>query len=255
MKQVLKNVLANIQYYLGKIGRRIVRIRQNKHPVLEVITDLLTREGAVIIQIGAYVGDTENDPIYKCLKNLNRIECKLLLIEPVKEYFEKLKCNYGKLEGVYFENSAISNYSGIGLFYRINKNPEDFGFPEWLKQVGSLKKERIGKMWMEYEKNTVYQKFLEDNTIIEKINCLTFEDVCRKYSIDTVDLLQIDAEGSENEILSSVNFTNIKPKVINYECVLLGDAKKNLEEKLIFQGYQLIDYGQDTFAVLKDKLR
>ena len=50
-----------------------------------------------------------------------------------------------------------------------------------------------------------------------EIKCLTFSEVLNKYSIKMIDKLIIDVEGSEFEILNSIDFDKIEIKKIIFE--------------------------------------
>jgi hypothetical protein len=56
--------------------------------------------------------------------------------------------------------------------------------------------------------------------------------------IDTIDLLILDCEGYEFEILKSIDFSAIKPKVIRYEYKHISN-KEECDEYLISQGYRI----------------
>jgi FkbM family methyltransferase len=225
-------------------------------PMAYALTWLAEAQSFSIIQIGAYIGDSYNDPIYKFLRQQEHRqgkqkakESKAILVEPVKEYFQQLKQNYNGLSNVCFENVAIAESSGIRDFYRLAADPTSYGYPAWLSQLGSLKEERMTKLWDNYEKNREYQEFYLKHRIIEQVQCITLAELLDRHAITEVDLLQIDAEGYEFEILSTIDFQCTRPRFINYERILLQEKEVQCRQLLRNVGYFLIDWGQDTFCI------
>jgi len=120
-----------------------------------------------------------------------------------------------------FENVAISNKNEIKDFYRL-KHTED-KFPLCYDELGSFNLDTVLK-----SKNIIPN--LEDYLMVEKIECITLKSLLQKHEVKKIDLLQIDAEGYDSEIIKSIDFNAIKPKIIRYEHINL---KKNEQEEYI----------------------
>jgi FkbM family methyltransferase len=230
--------------------RKLLRHREPATPpVSAALEALLERSQFSVVQIGAYVGDTDNDPLYEALSNgLHHGNGKLIAVEPVSEYFEQLQRSYLGVPNVFCENFAIADQSGPATFYRLGVDPVEHGYPAWLCQLGSLKQERMEKLWNNYEGNPDYQEFYLKHRIAEEVNCLTFADLLERHQLKEVDLLQIDVEGFESEILSTIDFRSTPVRFVNYECVLLQDRKWKVERMMSGYGFRCMDYGQDTFC-------
>ena len=56
-----------------------------------------------------------------------------------------------------------------------------------------------------------------DKLVQIKSPSMTFNDLCRKYGITHIDLLQIDTEGYDAEIIKSIDFDKISIDEIKYE--------------------------------------
>jgi FkbM family methyltransferase len=216
---------------------------------------LATRPSLSIVQIGAYVGDTFNDPLCQFLRtHLHRDkadptrEVKVVLVEPVREHFEQLRRNYADLAGVHFENVAIAEEEGIRDLYRLGVDPTAYGYPEWLLQLSSLKAET--PLLELSERAPRWRKFYLENQVAEKVNCITLDALLDRHQIDELDLLQLDTEGYDYEILKSVDFAKIRPRFINYERSFLDNEQKTAcREMLIGNGYLLMDWQYDTFCI------
>jgi FkbM family methyltransferase len=234
--------------------------KHHKHPEpLKAALEVLAQQPSFsIVQLGAYVGDSPNDPLCAFLRQQlhpartggSAHAAQVVLVEPIREYFDQLRANYAGFSGVQFANVAIAESDGVRDFYTLKVDPTKYGYPEWLAQLSSLKRERMGKLWDEYEKNPEYKKFYLEHRAVEKVKCITLSHLLRQYQIEKLDLLQLDVEGYEYEILKTLDFKTVKPRFINYERVLLQEDEPRLRELLTQQGYTLTDWGQDTFCSL-----
>jgi len=221
-------------------------------PLKSVFDHLNASSSFTIVQIGAYIGETLNDPLARFLKatltGMERPNAKVVLVEPVKEYFEALKKNYADLHGVRYENAAIAEKEGVRDFYRLAVDPTVFGYPESLAQLGSLRADRMTKLWENYGKDPLRQKFYLEHRIIEKVQCITFKQLLEKHKITEIDFLQIDAEGYDFNILKSIDFSAVRPRFVNYERVLLQNDEKECRKMMRKAGYVLRDWGEDTLC-------
>src|SRR3954467_3768467 len=109
------------------------------------------------MQIGAHVGDTSNDPLYRffCEELPSHPAAVVVLVEPVAEHFEQLQHAYRDMPNVRLENVAVAEREGTRDFYRLGSDPVAHGPPAWLSQLGSLRPDRLGKLWDNYEQKAV----------------------------------------------------------------------------------------------------
>jgi FkbM family methyltransferase len=226
-------------------------------PFGPVLHRLATQPSFNIVQLGAYVGDSPNDPLFAFLKEQmssakNKHGSKAVLVEPIKEYFERLKQNYAGSLGIQFANVAIAESEGMRDFYTLNADPVKYGYPAWLSQLSSLKSERMGKLWDQYERTPEFKRFYLEHRTVEKVKCITIGQLLRQYRMENLDLLLLDVEGYEFEILKTLDFSRIRPRFIDYERVLLQENEAACREMLEKHGYILIDWGQDTLAIRVD---
>ena len=74
----------------------------------------------------------------------------------------------------------------------------------WASQIGSFDKNHILN-----HKNKRFN-IKEDDIETIQIEFITFDDLIQKYSIKSIDKLQIDVEGAEYKIMNSINFQKIE---------------------------------------------
>jgi len=234
---------------------RIAR-KRNVHPIQDALKVLSKGNRVCLIQIGAFIGDTENDPLHRFLTDCadTGIALKAVLVEPVREFYEKLKWNYRGVPGIHFENVAIAETSGPQKFYRLGVDPVAHGFPAWLSQLGSLKDERMTTMWDNCERSEDCKAFYLQHRVVDTIDCITSRELFERNGISEIDLLQIDAEGYDFEILRTIDFQTIRPRFINYERMLLQEAEPECRGLMRRAGYRLIDFQQDTFCIKQRKI-
>lgn len=167
-----------------------------------------SNESFYVVQIGANDGKMA-DPIYN---KAIRFGWSGVLVEPVKYLYNRLVNNYKNTNtNLQFENSVITTHTGTIDFYQfpmeLESNEE---FPFWANGMGS-----ILKPFSSLGHNTLKDKNFE--MIKQKTPCLTFEDLIKKYNVKNIDLLQTDIEGYDGTLLTSIDFSLIKPKFIRYE--------------------------------------
>ena len=222
----------------------------------DVLAWLAAQPAFSVVQIGAHTGDTIDDPLFVFLRReLARrasgpaASSTVVLVEPVREYFEQLQDNYGELPGVRFENVAIAETRGERDFYRLAIDPEPYGYPAWMRELGSLREDRMTSLWEKHEQNFEQQQFFLTHRVVERVRCLTFGDLLGQHGIGDLDLLQMDAEGYDFAILKTIDFERTRPRFINYERVLLHEDEPACRSLLESAGYRLIDWSIDTLAV------
>lgn len=221
------------------------------HPI-DVALDVISKKvGFSVIQLGAFIGNTDNDPLFKTIKKrLREVNGTLIVVEPVRSFYDELVKNYDGIPGVEFENVAISDRPGQATFYRLGVNPVVHGYPDWLSQLGSLNEKRTTDLWVSQDEvNKKLKEFYLKHRIQETVQCITFSELIVRHHLKTLDLLQIDVEGHEFEILRTIDFQEFPVRFVNYESnVFLHNEKKHAEHLMTKWGYHLIDYDQDTFC-------
>jgi FkbM family methyltransferase len=184
-----------------------------------------------IIQVGAHVGNTSNDHIFRDVDETT----KLILVEPVPYLFEKLKKNYegrfGKSENVIFINKAVSNKVGE-IEMTIPSEDNDFSrLDRNASQWGSVNPEHALR----------HCRYLKVEKI--KVESTTLNEIVKENKIEEIELLNTDTEGHDYVILMDYNF-EIKPKKVIFEHTHMdgvfktGEKFVELSKRLESLGYR-----------------
>ena len=186
-----------------------------------------------LVVIGAHFGVWLKDQI-------NSIENEqILLVEPVPYNYNRLKEDFKNNKNIHICTSAVFSENKIRKFYYVNENSITKLGKHWASGIGSFNKNHI------LEHKTKRFK-IEDHDIVEiEIEFITFDSLIKKYSIKSIDKLQIDVEGAEYEILKSIDFKTIEIKSIQFESKHFdgtfkeGPKLDEIKQKLKSEGYNL----------------
>ena len=198
-----------------------------------------------LVVIGAHSGIHLKDLIS------NYIDHKILLVEPVPYNFEILKEEYGKYENIFLCENAILDQVKKDNFYFINKSSISKLGKHWASQIGSFDKNHILN-----HKNKRFDVSEDDIETIE-VKFITFPDLIEKYSIKSIEKLQIDVEGAEHKIMSSINYKKVKIDSILFESKHFdgtfteGDKLKETKNILIQNGYTLTQIDKENILAEK----
>ena len=114
-----------------------------------------------ILQIGAHIGNSLNDPLYNtCLNNKS-----LILIEPVPFLFDILVHNYKvkcKTENINVEclNIAVSDKDGFIDMYAPSNKCNLSILPYWISQLGSMTDEHFHNHNIDFVVHKSYKSIL-----------------------------------------------------------------------------------------------
>ena len=166
-------------------------------------------------------------------------EQSILLVEPVPHNIQELKENISKYKDIKIETSAVSSKNEVKKFYFVK--------PESVKTLGKHWASGIGSFDKQHILNHKNKRFKVENSDIEEIEIqyLTFTDLVNKYSITSIEMLQIDVEGAEYQILNSIDFIKISIQKIIFEFKHFdgtfkeGPKLKLIKEKLVNSNYLL----------------
>nr|MBV6630671.1 FkbM family methyltransferase [Oceanococcus sp. HetDA_MAG_MS8] len=194
---------------------------------------------ATFIQIGSNDG-LQQDPLHDAIQ---KSAWSGVMVEPVPYVFERLFNRYNTCERLALENVAISQEEGVMPFYHLPQASPDEELPSWYDGLGSFSREILLR----------HAKFIPDiesRIVCSEVPCLTFESLCSKHDIKTVDVLHIDTEGYDFEIIKQIDFSTLKPRLVIYEHHHLSSTdRKQCMLLLQSAGYDLNEEGLDTWGV------
>jgi FkbM family methyltransferase len=168
------------------------------------------KEKGVYVDIGANDGVTLSNTFFF----ETRREWIGLCVEPLPEIFEKLYKVRGKS---FCENLCVSNTEGTLDFVMVEGEDMLSGIVESM--------DRRHRRRIEREKGRL---------CMLRLPSLRLQRLLEKYSLDQVDFLSVDTEGSELEVLQSVDFEKTKVGVL---CVENNSGKKDVRRYLEKRGF------------------
>jgi FkbM family methyltransferase len=198
-----------------------------------------------LVIIGAHFGVWLKEIIDK-YKNQN-----ILLVEPVPYNFEILEDKYKDQDNIFVCKNAVIDKAKKDNFYFVKKDSITKLGKHWASQIGSFDRDHI--------LNHKNKRFKIKNEDIQKIEIefITFKDLIMKYSIKSIDTLQIDVEGAEHKIMSSINFKQIEIKNIIFESKHFdgtfteGKKLQEVKKNLISNGYNLKQLDEENILATK----
>jgi FkbM family methyltransferase len=137
---------------------------------------------------------------------------RYLLVDPVNYYLQQLQLMGYTGSNIIYCNSAISNYNGnITIWYINELKQKQYNLPFWTRGCNKVN-----------EKHPIVVALLKQMGIYdniwtsEKISCMTFCDLCSRYSISHIENLKIDTEGHDHIVLSGV-IQALRDRLVNIE--------------------------------------
>lgn len=217
MKRLLKRVLADWGYRIEGT-RHVPRqlLEMNLRRPLE-FDDVVCRRmfefgpDLGFIQIGAFDG-VMKDPLRKFI-----ISCgwRGVLVEPQKRAAGKLRDLYRGNDAIVILQAALDRTNGRRKLFTVDSEAA----PGWASALASFDRSNVAK-------HASLVPGLEEMISEETVDCVTFDEVLDGFPGERVDLLQIDAEGSDAEILALFPYDRLKPPIIHFEIVHLSKAQR-----------------------------
>jgi FkbM family methyltransferase len=243
MKRLLKSALARLGYRLEgtRYTPRQLLDPGSIRPVEfdDIVCRRVFESGPQLtfIQIGAFDGIT-HDPLRKYV---DKCGWRGILVEPQSRIAERLRQLYRANNRVVIIQAALDREVGIRTLFTI----DSASAPAWTGALASFDREHILK-------HSHLIPGLEDLIREESVQCITFDELLRQLPSDRLDLLQIDAEGADEYILSLFPFDRIRPAIIHWEIGHLSQRQREQSlDRLTPLGYRFAGSGtQDMMAVL-----
>lgn len=222
---------------------------------LYLLLFVLQKKNYKIIQVGSNIVRIDDDPIYAFIEDYND-KITYLGFEPQEKPFNELKKIYQKYDNFYLIKQCVGK-EGKSKFYYLNKEFENFCKKNNLSfsnGVNSLVKENLSKRLIKQNLNPDdYIESYETEVLpLKKSIEINHKDILDDFR--NIDLLQIDAEGYDDQVIYESSIDFFKPKYINFESKNLEKNKlKNLVKYLKKHSYECIKWkNSDHLAVLSD---
>jgi FkbM family methyltransferase len=202
------------------------------------------KDKVFFIQIGAADG-IRADPIHPFVK---RYGWHGILVEPLADLFQLLKNTYRDHKGLMFENVAITDKEETRLISRIPLDMVGQGdIPPWAFGASTLVPNKT--LYPSLVRNGEMGGILSSAVTEEPVQCISLSTLINRHRISRLDVLQIDTEGYDAQILKQLDFSLIKPTLINMEWQWLSPTEQNeITEILKQNGYSLYPCDGDLLA-------
>jgi len=197
---------------------------------------------AFFVELGANDGE-QHDPLRELI--LSHRRWRGIMVEPVPFVFERLRRNYGDLDRVALENVAIADRVGELPFFHLAeaRAAERATLPSWYDGIGSFDREAV----LAHERDI---PDIAERLVETRVPCLTFEALLERHGRPNVDLLLIDTEGYDWEIVSRLDLSAPRPRMIVYEHYHLErEDRAAARARLRDHGYEILEEGMDTFCL------
>lgn len=208
-------------------------------------------EGKTIIQVGANDG-VSNDPVSSYMRGFRG---RAVLIEPEPDAFQKLQANWAPVpSNVSLINCAIAERDENIVMYRIapEKHAE---YRRYYKATANA----WGITSVDHSHVLTFLNKVVGHVIpaneIEKwisrldVDAISVRTLIDKYSIEYVDLLQIDTEGYDYQILKQFLALDMLPNIINFEFKNLNSSdQKNVLSDINARSYSTWKHSGDLLA-------
>lgn len=191
------------------------------------------------IIIGAMDG-ISHDNIKDFVHNEN---WKLVFVEPVKKYINKLKDNFGESDRFYFVNKAISNKNEMTQFIMFDPDKVDDNIINngmaGLTTIYPPKNCLTGFLG-----NDEYKNYIK----MEDFECISVKNLLDEIPFKFINYLQIDTEGYDWMIFEQFDLSDIK--FVKIEHSSLNQYERSaLIEKLEKNGFTYSIESEDIFAM------
>lgn len=227
-----------------KFSRFLIKFSERVKPRF-ILENILNKNFPVnsnfsFVQIGAHDGKSF-DFLYDFLKLR---KCNGIVVEPINFYFEKLVMNFSSFENVKAFNLAIhDSQSNVSIFRVASKHLDKY--PDWAEGISSVLLSHLDKFRI--ERSDIEEEVVPAVTLMELITL--------KPDLPPLDLIQIDVEGFDYEILKMIDFREMKPSIIKFECVNLSSADLNSSITLLRKnGYFVFQEMNDCIAINLKKI-
>lgn len=256
IRKIKKSIITLANQFGYEIRRKPVSPSARELTHFESCLHLLAnfRETLNIVQVGANDGAI-NDPLYGFISNYPK-RTRVILCEPQAYLIPELEKNYEFHNDKFVFNGAIGPDPSLKL-YRIKREcwpdfsaPYAQGWPEYRAPTGVTSSSYDHVLtWA----SNYYKGKLPPSDVIEdvSVDCVNMRELLRRAGMfASIDVLQIDAEGFDDQVIYASDIERFLPPIINFEYGNLPPQRaKELSKYLAGHGYVLSQHGIDGLAI------
>ena len=145
-----------------------------------------------LLQIGAF--DGADDDVSRLL---DRHPVRGVLVEPQPRAFALLEERYAHREELTLINAAVDRDSGTRTLYTTAEDPS---------QTASFDRQHL-----------IRHGVLASEIRAVQVPCRTIEQILAEGGLDSVDFIQIDAEGHDCAIIDAIDLERFAPRILRFE--------------------------------------
>ncbi|MBR9844342.1 MAG: hypothetical protein GYB25_14370 [Rhodobacteraceae bacterium] len=244
----------------GKPGKQVKRLRQEMNAVKSQIyrTAILAlahqKRPIRVCVVGANDGKN-GDPIYDLIKTRLHTKTDITLFEPQEYLIPILEANYSFHPSHQIVNAAVGNEDTLTLhavrpeYWDRFKTPYSANWPSYRAPTGITSFDRESVLrWVQKhlpnEQNP--EKFIAELTVPSKRLTSFLKDLGKEPIID---VLQVDAEGFDDEVIYACDIHLTQPKIILFEKSNLSEERLTRLRKHLSKKYDLMDVQRDILAI------
>ena len=165
-----------------------------------------------------------------------------IMIEPLPYVFQQLAGVYGDHPRITLENVAVADHDGAAELFYIPES-EDPSLPNWYDALGTFRKDVLLK-------HTEFIPDIAGRIASTEVPCLTFDSICARNDVATIDLVQMDTEGYDFEVIKLIDLDRYRPKLLMFEHLHLAPADyEACLRRLRSHGYEDISDTMDTVCL------
>jgi len=198
-----------------------------------------------LVVVGAHHGFWLNDEVLKVTKDV-------LLVEPVDYNYLQLQKRFSSFKNIFFDKSFVSAKDGDKIsFYYVKEDSISKLGKHWASGLGSFSKDLI------LSHRSKRFKITEQDLDLKMMLSVSFNSLCKKYKISSIDKIILDIEGSEKEVLKTINYEEFKIQEIQFEFKHLDgylNYKNSLDDLILFfdsKNYKEKHRDQENITFLK----
>jgi len=198
-----------------------------------------------LVVVGAHHGFWLNDEVLKVTKDV-------LLVEPVDYNYLQLQKRFSSFKNILFDKSFVSAKDGDKIsFYYVKEDSISKLGKHWASGLGSFSKDLI------LSHRSKRFKITEQDLDLKMMLSVSFNSLCKKYKISSIDKIILDIEGSEKEVLKTINYEEFKIQEIQFEFKHLDgylNYKNSLDDLILFfdsKNYKEKHRDQENITFLK----